>query len=68
VGTYISKSHDLICSGNGGEMCEICPRSVDNLEIDWGKNLPHNSILSSQIKLQGKHVTSLKLWNARLLG
>jgi len=25
---YISTSHNLICSGYGREMCEICPRSV----------------------------------------
>jgi len=42
---YISASRDLICSGNGREMCEICPRSVDNLETDWGINVPHNSVI-----------------------
>jgi len=42
---YISTSRDLICSGNGGDMCEICSGSVDNLEADWGTNVPHNSVI-----------------------
>jgi len=38
---YISTSRDLICSGNGREMCEICSRS----ETDWGTDMPHNNVI-----------------------
>jgi len=27
------------------ETCEICSRSVDNFETDWGTNMPHASII-----------------------